>query len=342
MARRGKVLVAGAGVFGLTIALALADAGLDVAVHDPAEPGDNASGVAAGMLAPVMEAVLDPVARPHLDLLLAARDLWPALAARAGVDLDRAGALVVGESAWLAVLSERLTTLGADLAPVAGADLATLAPGLAEPLRQGISVPGDWRLDARLAMAALRRAGEAAGVTYHRTAVDRVGGGELVIVATGASRSLAGAVPELAALSPIKGHILRVPRVLGRVLRAPGVYAVPTEGGLLIGATMEAGLDDRHVDPAQVQRLRAAAESLFPALADAPATAMAAVRAATADGLPLAGPARARNVLIAAGARRNGWLLAPLVAQVVTAYATGREPGPMAARLAPARFNRPG
>jgi glycine oxidase len=38
------------------------------------------------------------------------------------------------------------------------------------------------------------------------------------------------------------------------------------------------------------------------------------------------------------GARRNGWLLAPLVAEMVTACVTGRDPGPYAARFDPARF----
>ena len=59
MRRGAKITVAGAGALGLTTALALADAGAQVTVFDPAGPADNASGVAAGMLAPAFEAVLD-------------------------------------------------------------------------------------------------------------------------------------------------------------------------------------------------------------------------------------------------------------------------------------------
>jgi glycine oxidase len=44
-------------------------------------------------------------------------------------------------------------------------------------------------------------------------------------------------------------------------------------------------------------------------------------------------------VLLAVGARRNGWLLAPLVAQVVAAYVASDDPGPFAARLDPRRFD---
>jgi glycine oxidase len=54
----------------------------------------------------------------------------------------------------------------------------------------------------------------------------------------------------------------------------------------------------------------------------------------------MAGASAERRVLAAAGARRNGWLLAPLVAQIITACVTGRDPGPYAARFDPQRFER--
>jgi glycine oxidase len=69
---------------------------------------------------------------------------------------------------------------------------------------------------------------------------------------------------------------------------------------------------------------------------------MAGVRAATPDGLPLVGPSAAPGVLLAVGARRNGWLLAPLVAKVVAAYVTGRDTGRYAAQFDPRRFEGEG
>jgi glycine oxidase len=338
MSVRRKVLVAGAGVFGLAIALALAEAGLEVAVHDPAEPGDSASGVAAGMLAPVLEAALDATAGPHLDLLLAARDLWPSLAARAGIALDRSGALVVGEPSWLAGIAARLSVCE----PVGRSTLEAAAPGLAPQFREGLLVRDDWRLDAPSALAALRRAAEAAGVVFRRAAVESMTDYDVLVVATGASQSLVGLAPEIGCLAPIKGHILRAPGVLRQVVRGEGAYAVPAAGGLMVGATMEPGRDDRALDPAQVRRLLLAAIRLFPDLHEAPMEAATGVRAATPDGLPMAGLSDAPDVLVAAGARRNGWLLAPLIAEVVLACVTGREPGPWAARLAPSRFSPPG
>jgi glycine oxidase len=101
---------------------------------------------------------------------------------------------------------------------------------------------------------------------------------------------------------------------------------------------MEAGRSDADIDPAALAPLIAAAKRLFPGLTDAGLTASAGVRAATPDGLPMVGLSRMPGVILATGARRNGWLLAPLVAQIVTACVTGHDSGPYAARLDPARF----
>jgi len=131
MAARGTATVAGAGALGLACALALADAGFKVSVCDPAPFQANASGVAAGMLAPVFEAVLDGQAAAHADLLLAARDLWPALEARSGVRVDRSGALAAGSAGWLADVAAGIARLGLHATEVPRITADALAPGLA-------------------------------------------------------------------------------------------------------------------------------------------------------------------------------------------------------------------
>jgi glycine oxidase len=110
-------------------------------------------------------------------------------------------------------------------------------------------------------------------------------------------------------------------------------------GGLTVGATMQAGAADRAVEPDQAAPLEAAGARLFPALAGARFEAETGVRAATPDGLPLVGRGRHHGVLLAVGARRNGWLLAPLVARLIAACVTEGEAGPYAERLSPARFD---
>jgi len=320
-----RVAVAGAGAFGSTIALVLAEAGFAVHHFDPARLGDNASGVAAGMLAPAAEAVFDPAAAVHLDLLRRAKDLWPALAARIGVCLHREGLRVEGRADWLDEVAARFQALGLTFTRDAG----------------GLTSDEDWRLDARSTLAALRTAALGNGASIHDRALEAgdIPQFAMTVIATGAAGG--DLAPELAFLSPIKGQILRAAGGLseGPILRGPGVYVCPARDPA-IGATMEAGRGDLEVDWRALEPLKAAALALRPDLG-LPMTAEVGIRATTPDGLPLVGPSQAPGVVLAVGARRNGWLLAPLVADLVAAYLTGKDPGPDAARFEARRFSRP-
>jgi len=326
--------VAGAGALGLSTALALVDAGCSVRVCDPSGPG-QASAVAAGMLAPVFEAALDAETAGDLDLLLAARNLWPALSRRCGVAIDRAGTAAVGSDAWLADIQARLAKLGVGAQAAPRAMLGDVAPGL-----HGLLVREDWRLEPRPALAALRSAAEAAGVVFTGEAVRERGEADWLVVATGAGQGLVPLAPELLRLSPIKGQILRYPGHAGGPLslRGEGCYTAPGQEGLVVGATMEPGRTDTDPDPVAFAPLIAAAGRLIPSLTGADFTVSAGVRAATPDGLPIVGLSKTPGVILAVGARRNGWLLAPMVARIVTACVTGRDAGPYARRLDPRRF----
>jgi glycine oxidase len=44
-------------------------------------------------------------------------------------------------------------------------------------------------------------------------------------------------------------------------------------------------------------------------------------------------------LILASGLRRNGWLLAPLVAEMVAAHVLGRDAGPWARLFHPRRFD---
>lgn len=334
-----KVTVAGAGALGLCAALALADAGCAVTVCDP-EPAGLASAVAAGMLAPVFEAVLDTEATSAFDILIAARDLWPGLETRAGVALDRSGAMAVGEAAWLAGVRAALIRLGIHGIDLPRRTAQDLAPGLSEAFGQALLVREDWRLEPRAALAALCDAATAAGVQFRKETVRGPQGADWLVIATGAARGLVEIAPELACLTPIKGQIVRYANIRrGRVsVRGEGAYAVPGADGLAVGATMEPGAADAEPDRKALAPMLQAGARLFPELEGAAFDLSAGVRAATPDGLPMAGFSGAPKVILATGARRNGWLLAPLVAQVVAACVTGRDAGPYAARLDPARF----
>lgn len=319
MARRAgeQVTVAGAGALGLCVALELARRGFPVTVLEPAAPGDNASGVAAGMLAPVFEAALDPLSGGHLDLLRAARDAWTDFAP---IALNRTGALWRGSDA--AAMGARLDTLGVRW----------------RRTPEGPFTEEDWRLDPGAAMTVLYARAASAGVRFEARAAGEAEQGP-VVIATGSGG--AGLAPELAWLTPIKGHILRVTGgpTSGPVLRGEGVYLCPDPAAAVLGATMEVGRDDLRIDVDQVAALTCLGESLWPGISALRARAETGVRVGTPDGLPLVGRSARPGVLLAVGARRNGWLLAPLVARTIAAYLADEDPGPWAARLDPRRFD---
>jgi glycine oxidase len=342
------IVVAGAGAIGSAAGFVLARAGHRVTVVEPGPPGANASGVAAGMLAPAFEALFDPAAADHYALLAEALDAWPALAAEIDLPLARDGALAIGSREAAQRWADALTAMGAEARLLTPDAAGELAPGLPAGA-WAVFAPGDWRLDPIAALAALRTAAERHGVRFVRdrvtgfaAGVARIEGGEAIsadclVVATGAARGLA---PELAALTPIKGHILRAAGDFapGPVVRAAGVYLCRAAGEVVLGATMEPGLADTAVDPNVVRRLLDAAAPLIAPLGPLDWRAAAGVRATTADGLPLVGRAAAPGIILAVGARRNGWLLAPLIAATVLDLVEGRPARGAGEGLDPARL----
>jgi glycine oxidase len=330
------VVVVGGGVLGLATAFELQDRGQHVRVVDPG--GTNASAVAAGMIAPAFEAVLETASVERARLLRAARDLWPDFAARAGLRLRQTGAVWRGEDA--AGVAERLAALGF------------------EARQEGDSVftPDDWQVDARAGLASLRAAvpvvlAQASGVDSDSDgwAVQTGAGGvraQHLVAATGAAAPLAGLPARTAAIiasvEPIRGQIgFRAGAEAATAERTTGGYVAPAAGGVLIGATMDAGRTDLATDAAAADQLTAVAARLGWA-AEGPIEWRVGVRGATADGLPLAGWGGAAGLWLALAPRRNGWLLAPLVARVVADAIEGRAPGEHAAALDPLRFSHGG
>ncbi|MGZ9098111.1 MAG: NAD(P)/FAD-dependent oxidoreductase [Brevundimonas sp.] len=335
MASSPDVIVIGAGVLGLCTAAELGARGHAVTVIDPGGP--NASAVAAGMIAPALESLLEDLTPERAALLRRARDLWSPFAETHGLKLHREGADWRGPDAGAAIA--RLEALGF----------------AASPARGGLTTPDDWRVDVSAALKALARA---AGVTIARGQVARLSGdarrwriegddgrvwfSPTVVLATGADAAITGlpdsVVAMVAAITPIRGQLTFVNTAPPpRVVRGGGVYAAPGEGGVVIGATMEPGRRDLAPDPAEAARQVAAGLALLDQGGEAGVTRVG-VRGATADGLPLAGPSGEPGLHLALAPRRNGWLMGPLVGRVVADGIEAGAPDADAAALDPLRF----
>ncbi|MEH6664744.1 MAG: FAD-dependent oxidoreductase, partial [Brevundimonas sp.] len=237
MSSSSEILIIGAGVLGLATAVELAGRGLQVTVVDPG--GDNASSVAAGMIAPALECALENASRERADLLREARDLWPAFAEHVGVALSAEGSQWCGPDA--AAVAERL-----------------LALGFAAWVEDGVAfTPDDWRVEAAPAMAALKRARGVRMATGRVTGLGREGArwearlqsGEAisartVVLATGPEAAIAGLPPDAARIvdliRPIRGQLEQVfGLAVERMRRGPGAYVAPMTDGVLVGASMD-------------------------------------------------------------------------------------------------------
>jgi glycine oxidase len=229
-------------------------------------------------------------------------------------------------------------------------EAARLSPGLAAPAG-GVLAAEDWRLEPQPMLAAMRAVFVREGGRVRQASLlafepgqarlsDGAARADAVVLASGlAPAGFEGAPAETELLTPIKGQILRAEGrapASGPVVRAADVYVVPSAGGPWVGATMEVGATDRRVDEEISARLASQAAVLFPDLDGAPMQASAGVRAATPDGLPLVGDSSREGVFLALGARRNGWLLAPMVGDLMVKRLAG---GDLPARLHAGRFD---
>lgn len=365
------VAVIGAGVIGLACAWRTAEAGLSTVVIERESAGAGASGVAAGMLAPVTEASYGEQELLRLNLESAAR--WPEfderLRAISGgpTGYERRGALVVAVDRDDAEELERLhrfqRSLGLGVEWLTRTECRRLEPGLAPGIAGGIRAPQDHQAEPRALIRALATAvGRAGGeiVTGAAAAVRRRGDRVLGAVAGGASvdaghvvvaagcwsPAVAGIDPdESPPVRPVKGQILRLAGGAGplasRAVHTPRCYVVPRASGeVVVGATVEERGFDTAVTAGGVHGLLEAAREVLPDTAELELVETSArLRPGTPDNVPLVGCGPTSGLVWATGHYRNGILLAPLTADAVLSAVRDGERAPLGESVAPGRFS---
>jgi glycine oxidase len=172
----------------------------------------------------------------------------------------------------------------------------------------------------------------------------RVFEADAVVLAPGAwaTDKIMSVAPGLKHVRAGKGMLAEVEfaRTLGPNLRAGAFYLAQRREDAVLGATLEYDRFDRKVDRAKLAELHAAAERLLPGEVKLTERAWAGIRPMSPDGWPMVGPT-GDGILLAAGHSRDGWLMAPITAEIITAYVFGNEIHPEWAALSPERFDTP-
>ena len=332
--RSQRVAVVGGGVIGSTVALRLAEAGVSVTVYDR---GDStaASGVAAGLLAPVTETGIGDTGL--LDLMITSARLWPGFAAELNRYTDVAyracGTLLVGlddvDRAELDRHEALCRRSGIAVKRHDGNECRVIEPGMSRLVRDGLSVPEDHQVNPRRVMSALVKAGGAVGVQRVAADIDDVSALEAdrVVVAAGSWSSAVERLP----VRPVSGQVVRLRSgastpVPGRCVRAihrgRSVYIVPrVDGEVVIGASHRETGYDGTARAGETAALLTAAVEVFAELSEYHVAEInVGFRPGTDDNAPILGPVGDGRVVAATGHYRNGILLAPITAHLISRY----------------------
>jgi len=350
-----RVIIVGAGVAGCAVAWDLASRGADVVVIDARGIGKGATFASAGILAPRIEGHSAELLRLALCSLGLYDSFISRLKRDAGreIEYERNGTLQIAlQEDETASLQRSAAALATGHIPHSWLDARhtrRVEPGLTNEALGALLVPEHGYVSVPALVDALADAARARRARFLTTPVVEVLGGssprvvtadeeiagDAVVIAAGSwssdlaagsVRPHASAVGQAreAAVRPIRGQLLHLQmpqRAASHVLWGPDCYIVPwRDGSVLVGATMEDVGFDESATVAGVQHLTTAATRLLPALAGATfAGVRVGLRPATSDELPVIGSSTMmEGVVYATGHYRNGVLLAPLTALLVS------------------------
>ena len=358
-------IIIGAGIIGLSLAIELRKHGLSVLVIERGEPGREASSAAAGMI------VGSGSELPSSLQTLAAESarLYPEFAHEVEdesgmkVDLRQQGTILLSASANFPSGAEMLST----------DELQSLEPALfkssdTNPGLRPLSATHDRNtcqaayirersVDPRALVAAAIRSARHRGVDISSgnevrsliTSGERVSGvqtdktaysAEIVANCAGA---WAGSIAPKFPVQPVKGQMVAIVGgpAMQHVVRADEIYLVPrSDGRIVIGSTLEDAGYNKQTEIDTIQRLLHSARELVPALAGAKIHEdWAGLRPATPDHLPVLGETSIRGYFVAGGHYRDGILLAPITAKVMTELILRKPASHDLSAFSPTRFN---
>jgi len=348
------VIIAGGGIIGLSLSIALRKSGARVLIVERGEPGREASSAAGGMLVD-SSFETNPALQPLATL--SAR-LYPEfvheIEIESGMKVDlRDHGTVIFPTLEQVHEHARLTTAALLTPP-----LTALEPALAEDSRVAFHLKERSVDPQALAPAAVKAAkhrgvdfssgdpaisvnlshGSVTGLTTTKTTF-------LAPKVINCAGAWAGQIaPHRFPTRPVKGQMLCLVApsraLLRHVVRAPEVYLIPrSDGRIVVGTTVEQVGFDKRTDVPTIQRLYRAAVKMIPALRDAKILRdWAGLRPGTPDDLPILGATATPGYYVATGHFRDGILLAPITAQVMADVVAGNPCNQDLSPFSPGRF----
>jgi glycine oxidase len=351
------VVIIGGGVIGCATAFFLAKAGLAPLVLERDQLGCEASGEAAGMLAPQAEA---DQAGPFFEFGLAGRRLFSPLAedlkAATGIEIEhrQIGILApfFGDSDREALLARAgwQRESGLSVQVLDRREAIAAEPLLSDKVEGAVSFPEEAHVNSRSLVMALADAAGRHGASFAtgRPVIAVIRDGDKVAGvrcpgATVSTRTVvlaagpwSGLFAELLGfpipVSPAKGELLLVrpeERLPHRIVYSKQAYLIPTpRGETILGTTTEFVGYDKRSTLAGVGAILSGVSQLVPTVGSATLLrAWAGLRPHTPDELPLLGRhPRIEGLILATGHHRNGILLGPLTGRLVQELILGMPP----------------
>ncbi len=339
--KSNRLLILGGGLIGLSIAHELAHKGKSVEILSR-KRSEAAGFVAAGMLAPHAEGLENNLLLLG-QLSLQKQSNWvKKIEKTSGMhcDLKECGIVVpflnnkTRDTYPTAVFGKALNQI----------ELEEELPGIGPSWKAGLLFKQDGQIDNRRhLMRALEKACFELGVHFQegvevldllqennkfqgvhiRNAageIKKINSSEGIVCSGAWSKQL---IPELP-IFPVKGQMLSIqgPRnALKRVVFGPGTYLVPREDGLIIvGATSEKHVGFKEgLTPSGQMQLQEGINSLMPIASNWPhMERWWGFRPCTPDESPIIGKSALEGLWIATGHHRNGVLLAPVTAELIS------------------------
>ena len=367
------VVIVGGGIIGGSIAFELARRNLRVIVLDRQELMHEASWAAAGMLSPAPDC---PAAIPLVPLARASLGLYPGFidaveeSSEINTGYRTGGALEVlfhGDAEReLSTLVALHHGLGLACEPLRLEEAQEMEPALGRDARAVVFLPDEASVKPRSLNAALLDASSMAGAELRpatnvvslmkdkkRCAGVKTAAGETfsaghVVVAAGCWTSQLPEVAAYAPTRPVRGQMVALRHAgvpLRRVLRSERGYIVPrdheTPQNLVAGSTIENAGYEKAVTSGGLEGILGAVNELAPSLAGAEILdTWSGLRPGTPDQLPILGPTDLEGLLIATGHYRNGILLAPITAKLITEWITEGRTILNCEDFSPLRFQR--